>query len=345
MITAAGRPVVLAVGDATVTGEARRAAAALAGNLGFDETGRGKAALVATEAATNLLKHATDGELVLQGIESGAAAGLDVLALDRGPGMADLGRCRADGYSTAGSPGTGLGALARVSDVFDVHSLPEVGTAALARLWSQPGAEAGGPAGLVFGAVSVPLAGEEVCGDAWAIEAAGGRVLVLVADGLGHGPQAAEAAAAAVRVFRESATLGPAELIHASHLAMKSTRGAALAVARIDRERGEVCFAGVGNVAGAVLDAAEDRSASMVSHNGTVGHTIRKVQEFTYPWSPGSLLVMSSDGLGTHWRLGRYAGLALRHPGLVAGALYRDFKRGRDDVTVVAVREGSATPR
>ncbi len=193
--------------------------------------------------------------------------------------------------------------------------------------------------------MSLPLAGEEVCGDHWAIAEVAGQTLLLVADGLGHGPQAAEAAREAVRVFGERAALGPAEIIHAAHAALRSTRGAALAVAQIDPDRGEVRYAGVGNIAGVVLGAGEERSVSMVSHNGTVGHTIRKVQEFLYPWAPGSLLVMHSDGLATHWQLGRSAGLASRHPGLIAGALYRDFKRGRDDVTVVAVREGSAGGR
>lgn len=75
----------------------------------------------------------------------------------------------------------------------------------------------------------------------------------------------------------------------------------------------------------------------MISHNGTVGHTMRKVQEFVYPWVAGSLLVMHSDGLGTQWRIDDRAGLRDEHPQLIAGVLYRDFKRGRDDATIVVV--------
>jgi hypothetical protein len=302
-------------------------------------------AIVATEAATNLSKHARGGVIILQGLqEDGAQGGLDILALDQGPGMPDVERCLADGYSTAGSPGAGLGAMARLSATFDIHSLPGTGTAVLARLWSAPLAGRPRASDLEFGAVSLPLAGEEVCGDQWAIAEVAGTTLLLVADGLGHGPQAAEAAREAVRVFRTQASLGPAGIIQAAHAALRSTRGAALAVARIDPEGGAVVYAGVGNIAGAILGTAADRSTSLVSHNGTVGHTIRKVQEFTYPWAPGSLLIMNSDGLTTQWQLGRYLGLASRHPGLVAGTLYRDFKRGRDDVTVVAIREGGARP-
>jgi hypothetical protein len=77
----------------------------------------------------------------------------------------------------------------------------------------------------------------------------------------------------------------------------------------------------------------------MVSYNGTVGHEVRKIQEFTYQWPQQGLLVMHSDGLKTQWRLDRYPGLMHKHPSLIAGVLYRDFNRGRDDVTVLVARE------
>jgi hypothetical protein len=85
---------------------------------------------------------------------------------------------------------------------------------------------------------------------------------------------------------------------------------------------------------------AQEKTNSLVSYNGTVGHEVRKIQEFVYPWPKGGLLVMHSDGLGTQWRLDRYPGLVAKHPSLLAGVLYRDFNRGRDDVTVLVVREG-----
>jgi anti-sigma regulatory factor (Ser/Thr protein kinase) len=339
MKTASGRPAGLSINDASATGEARRMASALAGQLGFGETARGQVAIVATEAATNLFKHAEGGEILLQGWESGSIVGLDILAVDKGPGMADLDRCRVDGFSTAGSPGHGLGAMGRLSGFFEIHSIPGVGTSAMARFFS------GSPAvsGLEFGVVSLPMAGEEVSGDSWAIDEFEGRTIVMVVDGLGHGPQAYEAARAAVEIFEEKARQGPAELIQAAHRALRSTRGAALAVAQIDPDRGEVVYAGVGNIAGSIHGPSDLRSLSMVSHNGIVGHTIRKVQEFTYPWISGSLLLMHSDGLATQWQLGRYPGLTSQHPGLIAATLHRDFKRVRDDVTVLAIGESRST--
>ena len=70
-----------------------------------------------------------------------------------------------------------------------------------------------------------------------------------------------------------------------------------------------------------------------------MGHECRKIQTFSYPWSKGSVLVLYSDGLQTRWTLDRYPALRGRDPALLAAVLYRDFARGRDDVTVVVGRE------
>jgi hypothetical protein len=79
----------------------------------------------------------------------------------------------------------------------------------------------------------------------------------------------------------------------------------------------------------------------MVSHNGTVGAEMRKVQEFVYRWPKGAPVVFHSDGITTHWDLQAYPGLASRQSALIAGVIFRDFQRGRDDATVVVLREGA----
>jgi anti-sigma regulatory factor (Ser/Thr protein kinase) len=325
------------VGDPTAVGSARRAASELGRSVGLDETALGRAALVVTEAATNLVKHAGGGEILLRPLRHGPACGLEVLALDRGPGIPDVAASLRDGVSTAGTPGTGLGAMSRLSSVFDVYPEAGVGTAVLARVWSGPTPPTNG--GLLVGGVAVPHPSEEVCGDAWAVWDGGLRTQVLVVDGLGHGVGAADASAAAVATFRLHAGEPPADLLAAMHGALRPTRGAAVGIAEIDRAGGVVRFAGVGNVAGAIVTNGTARS--VVSHHGTLGHGVRRIHEFTYPWSPGALLVLHSDGLVSHWTLERYAGLVRHDPALVAAVLYRDFQRGRDDTTVVALREAA----
>ena len=329
--------VAIPITDPSQVGEARRLAATLARRLGFEDVQAGRVGIIVTEAATNILKHARHGELLLTPVQQGMVGGLEIIALDRGPGMPNITRCFSDGFSTSGTQGTGLGAIARQSGSYDAHSAPGMGTALLARIWAGPTPAPAIAAEFTVGAVSLPMVGEEACGDAWALDDQPGRSLVAVSDGLGHGLQAAEASQGALRIFRQNVHRRPAAILEAIHPALRSTRGAAMAIAEIDRDQRLVRYAGIGNIS-AVLTSPAKRT-NMVSHNGIVGHQARRFQDFQYDWLPGTLLVMHSDGLGTQWKLDDYPGLVQRDPSLIAAVLYRDFARGRDDVTVVAARD------
>jgi anti-sigma regulatory factor (Ser/Thr protein kinase) len=325
----------VAVTEASDASEVRRVAADLASRLGFGETDAGRVAIVATELATNLVKHAGGGELVIGGIRDGDVPVVSLLALDRGRGIARLHESLRDGFSTTGTAGNGLGAIARLSDRLDVFSAPGAGTGVVAEV--HPGTRGVRTPGLAVGGLSVPVAGEDVCGDGWAFVEHEGRAVLLVVDGLGHGAGAAEAAVHATQIFRRDVRLGPEELMGRLHDGLRATRGAAAAIAEVDRRRGLVRYVGVGNIGATVL--VDGTTRSLVSLHGTLGHDVRKLREFQYPWPSGALLVLHSDGLVTHWSLDGYAGLTRRHPRLIAGVLYRDFKRGRDDATVVVLRE------
>jgi hypothetical protein len=257
---------------------------------------------------------------------------LQVLGLDRGRGIANVGESLRDGYSTAGSAGTGLGAVRRLASAFDIYSQPAAGTAVFAEI-APPRRAA---ASFEIGGVSLPARGETACGDGWAVTADGRRTSVLVVDGLGHGILAAEASREAIRSFQATTAERPRERLEAIHLALKATRGAAVAVAEIDPVQAQVCFAGIGNIAGVIV--ADGTTRHCVSHNGIAGHDVRRLGAFSYPWPADGVLVMHSDGIMSRWDLSKYPGLARRHPALVAGVLYRDFQRGRDDATVVVAR-------
>lgn len=326
-----------AVMDPSQPGEARRAAQELALRLGFDAEHAGRVALVVTELGSNLLKHAGGGELLLQTLDEDGCCGVGVSAVDRGPGIANLAESLRDGASTAGTPGTGLGAVRRLSDRFDLYSLAAAGTAIVVQLWGKR--KPTRPAGprLDVGTVCVAKAGEDVAGDDWMVERLGLRSIIAVADGLGHGPLAGEAAWTAMRLVRQHTGDGPRSCVAAAHAGLKGTRGGALAVAEVDLGRSVVRFCGLGNISAVIV--GDEGVRRLVSQNGTAGHSAGRIDEFSYPWPPGGLLVLHSDGLATHWDLERYPGLARRHPGLIAGVLYRDFTRGRDDVTVIVARE------
>jgi anti-sigma regulatory factor (Ser/Thr protein kinase) len=313
-------------------GSTRRAASELAISLGFSSVDSGKIALAITEIGTNILKHAGTGRMVLRALEQNGIPGLEILGLDSGPGMANVAASLQDGRSTAGSAGHGLGALARLSPAFEVYSQPGRGTAVRLEFWTR----SPGRAAHELGAVCVAKSGETVSGDAWIVRCESGWATLLVTDGLGHGPEAARASRAATRVLIEHPDWTASRLLEECHAALAPTRGAAMAAARVDASGRGGTFAGVGNISARVLDGIAQRS--LTSHNGTVGHNMRRLQEFAFPFNHGSLLIMHSDGMGTHWQLADYPGLAVRHPGLIAGVLYRDHDRGRDDVTVVVMR-------
>jgi hypothetical protein len=184
--------------------------------------------------------------------------------------------------------------------------------------------------------LSIAMPGEDACGDAWTSHVDDQAGTWFVVDGLGHGPEAARAAHEATEQFQRSHAAPLVELVQDVHRAMRHTRGGAVGVARIEWAASTVVFAGLGNIAAALVTAS-GAVRHMVSLNGIAGHNVRKVQAFEYPCSEG-LLIMHSDGIGTAWTPQRYPGFARLHPMLVAGLMYRDFARGRDDATIVVAR-------
>lgn len=321
----------IALTDRSSVGEARRSAVAAAHTLGFDEGRVNDIGIVATEAANNAFLHATSGELLICPWGDSGSGWLDLIAIDTGRGIADIPRAMQDGFSTIGTGGQGLGAIGRLSDMSSLYSLPDKGTVYWSRFLQN---KSGTPA---LGAVSVPLKGETVSGDGYVALPGRSRSLYLVVDGLGHGAGASEAAVEAIAVAREAAASTATEMITRAHDALKKTRGAAMSVAIVDHQRGTLTYAGVGNVSAVIVTGETTRN--LTSQNGTLGAVLpRMPQEFTYPIERNSLLIMFSDGLVTRTTVSSYPGIQGRHPALIAGLLYRDFSRRRDDATVLVAR-------
>lgn len=323
------------VNDQSGVAEARRAATDLAQRVGFNETDKGKLALVATELSTNLVKHGSGGEILVGVYEDNESQGIEILALDKGAGMSNVAACLEDGYSSAGTAGRGLGAVIRQSHFVDIGSWPGVGTAVLARVAAGTPSSVTPPTASTWGGVSVAKAGQEVCGDAFSVSDTGNVRTLLVVDGLGHGPEAAEAAVEAVRLFHRYNGHTVANLLDYIHGGLRSTRGAAVSIARFDPAAKNISFAGIGNVSGVIITAGETKR--MVSMAGTAGFNTRKIRVFDYPFAHG-LIVLHSDGLASTWTVERYPNLAALHPSLIAAILYRDFTRVRDDATVLVAK-------
>ena len=326
----------LEVSDQSHVAAARRTASALAQTEGLDESATGRIALIATEIATNLLKHGRGGHISLDRYADGSGAGVELIGLDSGDGIADIPRALSDGYSTAGTSGNGLGIINRQSDTLTLFSRPNMGTVLVARV---AGHEIPTPGKPLLGAVVAPYPGETVCGDSWAYADTPAGQTLMMADGSGHGPVARKAAETAVEIFRKNAGEPCPRILELIHRALFSTRGAAIAVARIDTHAGLVRFGGIGNIVGAMITGPEVKR--MVSHNGTAGMLNPRISEFTYPFTSPPVVFLHSDGLTAKWNLGDYPGLLTAHPSIIAGLMFRDFRRGRDDASVVAMRSAA----
>ena len=318
-------------------GDARRQAMRAGKAVGFDETANGRVGIVATELAGNLVKHAGGGALILRvaaSIEdtSAQALGLEIMSLDDGPGM-NVQRCMEDGYSTAGSPGTGLGAIKRLATGFEAYSLPGKGTVIVTQLWPDAAHEDGlryrrrlsaGGRGTAMRRRLERFAPGQACSTSSSV-----TVWVTV-------QSRRRPAMPRWRCSRESRTWRRSLLLETMHAAMRATRGAAVLAGHLDTVHNRLTCAGTGNIAGYIM--AQPRPKGIVSMNGIVGHQIHKVKEFSYDCGPEDLIILHSDGLTTHWKLDDFPGLASRSASLIAGMMFKHFKRGKDDATVVVVR-------
>lgn len=326
------------MGDSTRVGEVRRQASEMSRRLGFDAVQAGRLALAVNELGNNLLRHAQRGRLLLAASEVADSVAIELLSMDDGPGMADLQACLQDGYSTAGSAGQGLGAVRRLADDFDIYTRPGSGSLILARFYRERDINGGArrPAhGFAIGAVCVPAPGEHVSGDGWDVALHDRRADVMMADGLGHGPDAAHAAVAALQAFDQQRGGNPRHHVEQAHAALRGTRGAAVGVARIDAGANRICFAGAGNIIGRVISGLADRT--LISQSGTAGLQVRTVQEQDLEWPDHALVILHSDGIQSRWNLDD-ASVLQRDPALIAAFVLWRFCRGRDDATVVVIR-------
>lgn len=309
--------------DSSISGEIRRLVSGWAEQIAFDEIVSEKINIVINELSSNILKHAKHGEMICLADDNS----ISILALDKGPGIADINNALEDGFSTHGTAGNGLGAIKRLASFFDIYTQPGKGTVVLARFVKKKEEQNF----RCFG-FSLPMKGETLSGDGW-VDQEEDIHKIMVSDGLGHGLLAHEASARAIQTFVETEHTNPLNDINLLHLSLRGTRGAAVAVAYVDHQKGVVDFCGLGNIAGAIIN--NQGTKKLISYAGTAGVQLRKTQTLAYPFPAHSVLVLHSDGLQSQWDLKDYPGILIKHPLLAVALLYRDYNRGTDDVTII----------
>jgi anti-sigma regulatory factor (Ser/Thr protein kinase) len=316
--------------DTSSIGEARRRGLAMAHQLGFDEVRSGDFALLITEVSRNVLTHAQSGHTILMGTKSADGSTARILAVDSGPGISDISKAMRDGYSTGGTMGGGMGAMKRIATGLEVFT-NQHGTIVLLEI-----KVAGADPGLQIAGMAIPYPGEQLCGDGWAYHQTPQRSTFLLVDGLGHGRLASEAADEAIRTFRQHEERAPGEILSYLNDSLKKTRGAVAAIAEISAAERVLTYAAVGNISASLL--SKNTSRSLVSHSGTLGFASPRIQEFRVDWPDDGILIMHSDGLTSRWDLFGYSGLLARHAAVIGGVLFRDYRRQRDDASVVVVK-------
>lgn len=324
-----------AIDDISQVGEARRFASVLCADLGFDDTRVGRVGIIVNELGNNLVRYAKKSHLIFRKYSTKTESGVEILSIDSGPGM-DESITIQDGFSTGTTPGTGLGAAKRQSDVFDIYSIVGSGTVILARVNTKSAAVGANIETDNFdvGAINNPMFGELISGDGWCVHETETGLAVTIVDGLGHGPLANHAALKALHVFAENYHAPVVDVLNKIHLDLRPTRGAAVFL--LSTVGDSITYAGVGNIF-AVLHSPL-KSKVLTSQNGTAGLRINAAKALEEQWKVNDYFIFHSDGLTSRWSLENYPGITRKHPSILAALLIRDFDRGTDDTTVVVVR-------
>lgn len=330
------------ISDRSYLSSSKKDISKIAEQIGFNNEQKGKIDIIVSELASNIVKHnVIEGEILVKHVKSEDAEGIEILSVDNGPGMQDLKRMMEDGVSTYGSKGEGLGAIKRLSDDFDIYSLPGVGTFILSRVYLKSGLPASPlkprKNTIEVKAVMVPKAGEILCGDGWAALEKPDRLIVMAADGLGHGKDAHIASEEALNIFTRCKLSVPSEILRLIHHSIKKTRGIVGAIASINVKEETLSYCGIGNIAGRIL--YRDGAKSMISYNGTIGHSVPNTyHNHSFKWERSDMLILHSDGLKSRWDIAKYPGIERHDASLIAAVLYKDNTRKRDDALVLVIR-------
>lgn len=319
----------------------RSAARDVASSIGFDETVCEEIAIVATELTTNILVHAGSGEVTVACVTDGDREGIRIETRDAGPGIDDISAAFADGSTTAGSLGGGLGAVNRLMDQVTVADPgePNYGTYIVATRWLRPVYERTIDCPLSIGAASRPLTPGEANGDTFIISRWDDSALVGVIDGLGHGPAAHEAAMAAKQYVESHFDNDLTSIFAGAERACVGTRGVVMTLARFDWSAGTVTVGAVGNIKAKVTG---DGGPSIVQRRGVIGANGPSPQVSTTDWDPTNIFVLFSDGVESHWQWSDFTGSLDASATVIARDLLSQYGKDHDDATVMVVTEREA---
>lgn len=312
--------------------EIHRAAA----EAGFSEARINALDLIVAEMTSNIYKYSNDGEILMGIFKNGGSPYMELISIDNGPGMVNPSRMMQDGISTSNTLGHGLGSIQRLSDTFDLYSQIGWGTIVLSRVFNDP-QQAKLPMKMLIRPIVVSKPGEKVSGDGFVVKKTDRYVKMMLADGLGHGPEANLAVNAAAAAFKIFPDYSPTETIRFIHQAIKKTRGAVINITAFDFRSRIWSSIGVGNIAARMIGPATFKNH--MSYNGIVGHNIpTTMSDQDYPADLYNQIMLCSDGIKTRIDMARYPQMYKYDQTVLSAALYKDHARKTDDMSVVMAK-------
>lgn len=292
--------------------------------------------IIVAEMTSNLFKYTSSSEILVGLFDNLDAPYLEIISIDDGPGMANPTKMMQDGVSTSKTLGQGIGSIKRLSDTFEIYSLVGWGTIVLSRIYKDP-EDARKNSKLVIRPLVIAKPGEISSGDGFYCKMSGHCLKAMLADGLGHGPEANHAVKEAATAFKYFRGDDPVDILRHLHLSIKKTRGAVATVIIYDLEKMSWFSAGVGNIGLRFINYSE--SKNHLSYNGIVGHNIPgSMSGYKYPASEFALAILCSDGIKTRWDHTKYPLISRYDLSILNAAIYKDYARKTDDMSVVSIK-------
>ena len=292
--------------------------------------------LIVAEMTSNLFKYSDDGELLMGVFANGGSPYVELISIDNGPGMINPTKMMQDGISTTNTLGHGLGSMKRLSDTFELYSQIGWGTIVLSRVYSDP-EEVNTKSDVIMRPIVVFKPGEKTSGDGFTYKKTDKYLKMMLADGLGHGPEANKAINEAANAFKIFPDYSPAETIRYIHNNIKKTRGAVINIIGYDYASKVWTSAGVGNIAARFFGPVNLKNH--MSYNGIVGHNIpNTINDQEYSVEEYNQVMLCSDGIKTRIEMARYPMMYKYDLTILAAAIYKDHARRNDDMSVVIAK-------
>lgn len=320
--------------DKSIVGFVKREIHDAAVKASFSVSRVGVIDIAVSELMSNIIKHASGGELLYRFSKEREFGLLEVICLDNGPGIKDINHSMKDGVTTTNTLGQGLGALKRLCDSFHIYSIVAWGTICYCKIYTSAHSKNVSAGDMKVRTLNVSKRGQTVSGDGLEIMPGADLTKIFMGDGLGHGKQAHDASQLAIANFKLCRENDPVKILRHIHDPAKASRGLVATVVTADNRLKKWTICGIGNISTRLYD--DGVTKNYLSYNGVLGLKIpTTLKNYEVDLRKLQCLVMSTDGLSTRWTLSQFPGILRHDPLMLAAAIYKTSNRKNDDSSIL----------